>query len=172
MIEENKLQNTILLLISKPPLRSGFEKGEDHVRQEKNMDEPNPKLMDVIFLALDHGIDSVRASGGPLIPFTITEGSKRELNRFATEQLEEAVAKARAFVEEASSEVIFYAVSHDGFITVEGRKFDSILVEGGERGAPKALIFAQRYEPKKGFFGKFKTIGNAVFISETENRLK
>jgi len=35
MIEETKLQNTILLLISKPPLRSGFEKGEDHVGFEE-----------------------------------------------------------------------------------------------------------------------------------------
>jgi len=136
------------------------------------MDEPNPKLMDVIFLALDHGIDSVRASGGLLIPFAVTDGLKRELNRFAMEQLEEAVAKARAFVDQANSEVIFYAIAHDGYSTVEGTKFDSILVEGGERGAPKALLFAQRYESKKGFFGKFKPIGNAAFIGETENRLK
>lgn len=136
------------------------------------MDEPNPKLMDVIFLALDHGVDSVRASGGPLIPFAVTEGSKRELNRFATEQLEEAVAKVRAFVDQVSPEISFYAIAHDGYITMEGQKFGSILVEGGERGKPKALLFAQRYAPKKGFFGKFRTIGNAAFIGEAENRLK
>ena len=41
---------------------------------ESEMNEPNPKLMDVIFLALDHGIESVKSSGGPLIPFVITEG--------------------------------------------------------------------------------------------------
>lgn len=136
------------------------------------MNEPNPKLMDVIFLALDHGVDSVRASDGPLTPFAVTEGSKRELTRFAAEQLEEAVARARAFVAQASLETSFYAIAHDGYITVEGQKFDAILVEGGERGTPKALLFAQRYAPKKGFFGKFKTLGNAAFIGEAENRLK
>ena len=136
------------------------------------MNDPNPKLMDVIFLALDHGIESVRASGGPLIPFVITEGSKRELNRFAVERLEDGIIKAREFVVKAHAEVTFYAIAHDGYITLEGRKFDAILVEGGERGNPQSLLFAQRYEPKKGFFSRFKTIGNAGFIGETENRLK
>jgi hypothetical protein len=136
------------------------------------MNEPNPKLMDVIFLAIDHGIESVRSGGGPLIPFVVTEGPKRELNRFALERLEEGVAKARDFVEKAGSEITFYAIAHDGFLTVEGNKFDASLVEGGERRAPKALLFAQRYEPPKGFYSKFKTIGNPAFTGEAENRLK
>ena len=136
------------------------------------MNEPNPKLMDVIFLALDHGIESVKSSGGPLIPFVVTEGLERKLHRFALEQLEEAVGKAREFVDKAPPEVTFYAIAHDGYLAVEGVKSDAILVEGGERGTSKALLFAQRYEPKKGFFSKFTTIGNAAFIGETENRLK
>jgi len=128
--------------------------------------------MDLVSLALDHGIESVKASGGPLTPFAVTEGEKRELHRFALEQLEDALAKARDFVDKANQEIIFYAIAHDGFITVEGKKHDAILVEGGERGTLKALLFAQRYEPKKGIFSKFKTIGNAAFVGETENRLK
>jgi len=134
--------------------------------------EPNPKLMDVVFLALDHGIESVKSSGGPLIPFVITEGPERKLDRFVLEELEEAVSKAREFVDNAAPEVTFYAIAHDGYLTFGGEKFDAILVEGGERGTSKALLFAQRYEPKKGFFSRFKTIGNAAHIGETENRLK
>jgi hypothetical protein len=136
------------------------------------MNEPNPKLMDVIFLALDHGIESVKSSGGPLIPFVVTEGSERKLDVFVLEQLEEALAKAREFVDMANPEITFYAIAHDGYLTVNEVKSDAILVEGGERGNSKALLFAQRYEPKKGFFSKFKTFGNPAFIGETENRLK
>jgi hypothetical protein len=61
------------------------------------MTEPNPKLMDIIFLALDHGIESVRSSGGPLTPFVITQGSERNLTRCASEKLEEALANAREY---------------------------------------------------------------------------
>jgi hypothetical protein len=68
------------------------------------MDEPSPKLMDVIFLALDHGIESVKSSGGPLIPFVVTEGSERKLDVFVLEQLEEALANFALFV---SSWLIF-----------------------------------------------------------------
>ena len=136
------------------------------------MNEPNPKLMDVIFLAIDHGIESVKSSGGQLIPFVVTEGLERKLDVFVLEQLEEAVAKAREFVDKANSEITFYVIAHDGYFTVNEVRSDAILVEGGERGNSKALFFAQRYEPKKGLFSKFKTIGNPVFIGETENRLK
>ena len=136
------------------------------------MNEPNPKLMDVILLALDHGIECVKSSGGPLIPFVISEGTERKMDVFVLEQLEEAVVKAREFVDNAAPEVTFYAIAHDGYLTLEGEKFDAILVEGGERGTSKALLFAQRYEPKKGFFSKLKSLGNPAFIGETENRLK
>jgi hypothetical protein len=73
------------------------------------MNEPNPKLMDVIFLALDHGIESVKLSGDPLIPFVVTEGLERRLDVFVLERLEEAVAKAREFVDKANPEITFYA---------------------------------------------------------------
>ena len=89
-----------------------------------------------------------------------------------TEEDEKYLDKARQFVDESSTAINFYAIVHDGYITVEGKKFDSVLVEGGERGSPQALLFAQRYQSQKGFFSKFKTIGNAAFIGETSNRLK
>ena len=136
------------------------------------MNEQNPKLMDLIFLALNHGIEIVKSSGGPLIPFVITEGVERKLDVFALEQLEEALARAREFVDKANPEINFYAIAHDGYLTVNEVKSDAILVEGGERGSSKALLFAQRYELKKGFFSRFKTVGNPAFIGETENRLK
>jgi hypothetical protein len=107
------------------------------------MNEPNPKLMDVIFLALDHGIEAVKSSGGPLIPFVVTEWSERKLDVFVLERLEEALAKAREFVDKANPEITFYAIAHDGYLKVNEVKSDAILVEGGARGNSRAILFAQ-----------------------------
>ena len=41
--------------------------------------KPSDSLMDLIFLALDHGIDSVREGGGPLVAFMIKQGEERVL---------------------------------------------------------------------------------------------
>jgi hypothetical protein len=37
------------------------------------MEEPSAELMDLVFAAPDHGIDSIKGGGGPLMPFAVTE---------------------------------------------------------------------------------------------------
>lgn len=64
-----------------------------------------------------------------------------------------------------------YAIAHDGYLTVEGRKWDAILVEAAERGADSAFLFAQCYRPKKGMFGKFGVEGNAALAGTTDKLL-
>ena len=57
---------------------------------ESNDIQMSEEFADLVFFALDHGVDSVRASSGPLIPFVVVEqDGKRELHRFATQRLEE-----------------------------------------------------------------------------------
>ena len=74
--------------------------------------------MELVFVALDHGIDSV-TEGGPLIPFALTETSDgRDLSRFATETLEEGQARARDHVRAAGADRA--AIAYDGYLTVEG----------------------------------------------------
>ena len=126
-------------------------------------------LMELVFLALEPRIDSVR-SGGPLIPFLITEGDEKKLQRFAAERLEEGVAEAQAAASSLDAATQAYAIAHDGYITVEGTKYDAILVEAAERGSPTGFVFAQRYRPKKGLFRGLKTIGNAASLGEAEQR--
>ena len=88
--------------------------------------------MELVFVALDHGIDSV-TEGGPLIPFALTETSDgRDLTRFATETLEEGQALARDHVRAAGADRA--AIAYDGYLTVEGDRNDAIFVEAQERG--------------------------------------
>ena len=122
--------------------------------------------MELVFVALDHGIDSV-TEGGPLIPFALTEtGDGRDLTRFATETLEEGQARARDHVRAAGADRA--AIAYDGYLTVEGDRNDAIFVQAQERGESDSVLFAQRYRPG-GRFKKFTTIGNAAFVERGES---
>ena len=134
------------------------------------MDEipASDELMDLVFFALDHGIESV-AEGGPLIPFAVMETADgRELARFAAETLEEGNAQARQHVR--GGDALRVALAHDGFLTVAGERTDAIFVEAEERGQSRSVVFAQRYRPG-GRFKKFATIGNAAFVESGESLL-
>ena len=123
------------------------------------------QLAELVFLALDHGIESVR-DGGPLTPFAVTEASdgERALTRFVAETLEGGYSTAREHV--AKSDAERAVVARDGYLTVEGVRTDAIFVEGQERGERQAcIVFAQRYRPG-GRLRKFQTIGNAAFVGD------
>jgi len=134
--------------------------------------EMSQQFADLVFLALDHGIDSVRASGGPLIPFVVFEQEgTRELRRFAAERLEDSQQKAREAIAAFPPSVTAYAIAYDGFLTVQGTKFDVILVEASERGRPAGVRMAQRYTPKK-LLRSFQTVGNPALLGECETLLR
>lgn len=139
---------------------------------DSNDIQMSEKFADLVFLALDHGVESVRASGGPLIPFVVVEqDGKRELHRFATELLEEGKQRAREAVAALPPSATAYAMVYDGYITVQGTKFDAILVEASERGRPAGVRMAQRYTPKK-FLRSFQTVGNPALLGECETLLR
>jgi hypothetical protein len=90
--------------------------------------EVSDNLMKLAFMAADHGIDSVRASSGPLIPFMIIEGEKRELRRYVTENVEDGLVKAREAASSLNSNTKAYAIAHDGYITLQDGIYDAIII--------------------------------------------
>lgn len=136
------------------------------------LDQASRRFTDLLFKALDHGVDSVRASGGPLIPFVMyDDGTGLRLERLMTERLEEGVVRGRELVRALPVSAACYVVVYDGYITIGGVKCDAILAEGAERGQPRGVQMAQRYRPRRGLFGKFQVIGNAALLGEAENLL-
>src|SRR5262245_48314846 len=131
---------------------------------EGEMSEP---LATLAFMALDHGIDSVR-QGGPLIPFALHEGpdGERHLTRFMADRIEEGESKARAFARDAT-DAVRVAIAWDGYLTVDGERSDAIFVEAQERGTSPSSILAQRYRPKARL-RKFETIGNPALCGHGE----
>lgn len=133
------------------------------------MSEPSEELMEVAFFALDHAVSSV-SEGGPLVPFLLTaKGEERDLQRFVADTLEESLEEARDAANGLGQEVGAYAIGHDGYVTVEGEKFDALFIEAAERSDPEAVVLAQRYRPKKGL-KKFKAIGNPASVARPESR--
>jgi hypothetical protein len=139
---------------------------------EQNQVDISEQFADVIFFALDHGIDSIRSSGGPLTPFVVfDQGGQRALKRFVAETLELSQAEAREAIKTCPSDVASCAVAYDGYITVDGKKWDAVLVEAFERGRASGVRMAQRYVPKK-FLRKFHTEGNAALLGACEMLLR
>jgi hypothetical protein len=111
------------------------------------MAKPSEPLLDLIFQALDHAVQSVANSNGPLIPFAIMESAagERTLARFtAGRNPEEARQHARAHVAQAA-DCVKYAVAGDGNITENGQRVAVVMVEAGEQGGEHGFSFVQRF---------------------------
>jgi hypothetical protein len=126
------------------------------------------QLMDLVFLGLDHGIESIKDGGGPLIPFVLIESAvgERDIKRFVADELEQAETEARAHLS-GLTDAERVALVYDGYVTVENDRTDAVLVEAQERGQTNSLIFAQPYRPG-GRLRKLAPIGNAAFLGEGE----
>ncbi len=132
--------------------------------------EMSETFADLVFLALDHSVDSLRANGGPLIPFVIVvQDGEALMQRFVTERLEDGPEQAREAIAASPANVTAYALAYDGYITVEGTKFDAILVEASERDRPAGVRMAQRYTMEKRIF---QTVGNPALLGECETLLR
>ena len=103
--------------------------------------------------ALRHAISSIVPGGGPLIPFVIVEAAgKHSLHRFMGELLEECEANAREFAskQSAASRV---AVAIDGYIRVDGKRWDALIAQASDRGSNESIMIAQRYQESSAGLG-------------------
>ena len=137
-------------------------------------DNIETKLNDITFMAIDHGIHSIADGVGPLIPFTIIEKSNGEkvLARFVTERIEDGLGKAKKHIEENKADIERYAIAWDGFVTIEGKKWDAILVESGDKFQDNGYLMCQRYERKGLIKKKNEQFGNPALIEKPISRIK
>jgi len=104
-----------------------------------------------------------------LVPFLLVEaGGERSLERFMADTLEDSLEKAREAASSLPPEPNAYALAHDGYLHMEGRKFDAVFVEGAERGKESGFILTQRYSPKLLIKG-FRVVGNPAFLGKTKS---
>ncbi|WP_349956805.1 hypothetical protein [Rhizobium sp. ZPR3] len=136
---------------------------------------PSQDFAGFFFLAIDHGFTSIEDGGGPACSVHNDCGlsGTKKLTRFAMEKLEDGVEAAKNSVASTGA-IAMYAIAWDGFVTLEGRKWDAICVEAGEAQAEFGALFCQRYTTeKKGLLRRTRSVrvGNPALIGRPRSRL-
>lgn len=140
--------------------------------------DADPLLL-LAFTGLDHAIDSVEASGGPLIPFLFARsGNRLSLHRFAADRLEDGVSEVEQRLEAVlagadaaqslgiDAEVDGACGAWDGYITVEGRRTDAVLARAVDRTGAE-VVLAQRYEVRGILRKTARRVGNGAMIADS-----
>jgi hypothetical protein len=132
------------------------------------------KLNELMFQVLDHAVASIKDAGGLLIPFSITEdaGGEKKLTRYAAERLEECEAQAKKSVEEMKASIVRYALAWDGFVTIDGKKWDALLIEAGDKVGASGILLCQRYQKKVFFWKGVEPVGNPGLLEKPPSRIR
>jgi hypothetical protein len=139
------------------------------------------RLSAIALKALQHGLESIADIQGPLVPFTLVLDTNPDLRnrtmtltRYAEELLEDSLHAAQNSIFRSKEESM-YTIAWDGFVTIEGRKWDAILVEAGNADEPEGVLMAQRYEGKMvGLFSKRRrnvAVGDPIHVGSAPSRL-
>jgi len=133
------------------------------------------KLNDIMFKALDHAVFSIEDNNETLIPFSLTEdvSGKRTLTRFVADRIEVGVEEGKKKIEALKEEIHRYALAYDGYLTLEGRRWEALFVEAGDKIAETGMLLCQRYTRKKGWFKKgIEPVGNPALVGKPFSRIK
>ena len=135
-------------------------------------------LLQLAFTGLDHAIESVEASGGPLIPFVLARtGDELGLRRFVTDRLEDGPVVveqqlanfAAGATDGADAPPDSVCGAWDGYLNVEGRRTDAVFARAIDR-AGSELVIAQRYEMRGLLRKTARRIGNAALLEDTRQQ--
>lgn len=127
------------------------------------------QVMNLMFAALDHALDSIR-EGGDLVPFrmSLSRDGERHLDRFAGAGIDSSRAAMLSSTQSLAADRVAYAIAAEGFITIEGYRYSAILVESADREMPSAIHFMQRYRPWRANL-PMAEIGNPAYLGQTAN---
>jgi hypothetical protein len=122
-------------------------------------------LLALVVMAADHGIRSTTGHE-PMHPFVmIKDGEDIQMLRIIDDPAT-AIPQARQHV--ASVHPSQWAIAFDGYVTMEGRRTDAIVVEAGEAASEYVVRFAQRYSPATGS-ALVEERGNLAFLGRFDN---
>ena len=127
--------------------------------------EPSDELMGAICEAVEHGMEMIQGSGGPLRPFLMSwEGGARTLSNLMGDSMEDSVEMGRELARESGPKVDRCVLAWDGYVTIEGERSDALFFQAYERGATMSHVLVQRYEPS--LVAHFRAVGNTALIEQ------
>jgi len=105
--------------------------------------------------AAEYGLKYLQEVGSPLIPFSLyfvpnedPRNSQLHYTRHNADTLALGLEAAYANVK-ATSGIPLYAIAWDGYVTIDSKKSDAILIEVGQSDKEEGVIYAQRYEERR-----------------------
>ncbi len=132
--------------------------------------DDNPKLLKLMLAALQEFSAQV-AGRGEEAPFAVIElPSGQYIQGFKRERLEFGFEEARQALLAVPSEAERYALAWAGYLTIQGVRYEAILVEGGERGKPRGAQMGLRYRRRPPEV-KFEAVGNPTILGAGNNLL-
>jgi hypothetical protein len=132
--------------------------------------DDNPELLKLMQQALEEGARQIQTRGWQR-PFAVIETPDGQfVQGFTGDRLEMEYEDARKAVLSAPPEATSYALSWAGYLTIDGVRYETVMVQGGQRGKPKAVYMGQRYKQKLPDV-KFQPIGNPAVIAPGVNLL-
>jgi hypothetical protein len=132
--------------------------------------DENPKLLKLMYDTLQRACIEIGQTGeqNPLAVIETPDG--QFVQGFKNERLEVSHDEARRALLAAPADAMQYALAWAGYLTVEGVRYETVLVGGGERGLARGVTIGQRYHQKlPGVM--FQAIGNLAILGTGENLL-
>jgi hypothetical protein len=158
--------------VIKPPLDDLEKTRPEWPKVNLQVLDDNPRLMKLMLETLQLAIPWVKQTRGWMQPFVQLEtfSSSRMIQTFKTDRLEKGLEESRKAVLVAPPEARRYALAWLGYSTVEGVRYESVFVAGGEKGDEQGAKIAQRYRQRLPDIA-FEPIGNLMILPPGENLL-
>jgi hypothetical protein len=105
------------------------------------------ELASLAIHALELGVSLRLPNKKPFLPFGVSEDATRArtLSRFVGETFEGALRQGRRVLESDPTRAR-NALAHDGFMTLDGRRTDGVMLEVWDAASNARFLFGQRYE--------------------------
>lgn len=128
--------------------------------------EPSEDVENLALQALEHAIGSIDHGSGPLVPFLmVRDGEGVRIARFVDEDLGRSVASGRDAARGIAANCVT-ALAFDGFLTMDGKRTDAMIVQCADIGAGPTFQFAVRYRVTPQ--GRVKVIGEPMLVEWSE----
>lgn len=130
-------------------------------------------IIGFIELALNDAVETIKSGLDPVIPFAMTWDSdqKQALQRCVSDDYDKAVQMAHDHVRNSADALTAYCVAWSGYVTMEGTKYDAVLVEAAERNSEKAVLMAMRYIPASET-NEYTEVGSVSLLEYRDNLIR
>ncbi len=130
----------------------------------------NPMLFKLMLFTLGKACEEIAITGqqSPLAVIETPDG--QFMQGFKTDRIELGYEDARQALLAAPADAERYALAWAGYVTIQGVRYETAMVGGGERGKARGAMIGQRYKQHLPDV-RFQPIGNPAVLGPGDNLL-